>query len=114
MKRSSEVRRRRLVAQFDSSGMSLAAFCRKHSVSPASLYSWRRRYVESSTLEPAVVSPPQWLPVELKAAETRLTPAAFVVEAAGMRLHLPSGFHEPEAAVLLRLVHALQAGGVGC
>lgn len=128
MPRYTEAQRRRLVRRFHASNLSLAAFCRRHALSAASLCAWRRRLAEDPPPAPAPVAAPQWRAVELQdqsppgpdaegGLQTPATPSrSYWIETQGVRLRVPPGYAPEEVAVLLRLVHALalSQGGAPC
>jgi hypothetical protein len=77
-----ELRRRwrRLIDSFDPHRQTVAEFCNRHEVSPASFYAWRRRLSQSPASSPAV---PAFLPVEIM--QRPLAPGRSV------QVHLPGG-----------------------
>ncbi|WP_075090741.1 IS66 family insertion sequence element accessory protein TnpA [Verrucomicrobium spinosum] len=115
MPRYTALQRRRLVRQFQSSGLTLATFCRLHSLSVSSLCAWRRHVeLQKRSSDPA---PPPWLPVEVSSppgsTAAGLPGLDYLIEAGLWRLHVPSGFGRDEVAALLELLHARQ-GGAPC
>lgn len=117
MPRYTPGQRRRLVKQFQASGLTLAAFCQQHALSPSSLCSWRRqlqRLLQAGLPESAS---PQWLPVEVSSSPGSTAPqppcVGYLIEAGAWRLHVPTGFGRDELGVLLELLHARQ-GGAPC
>jgi len=113
MPRYTPLQRRRLVRQFQSSGLTLATFCRQHSLSVSSLCAWRRQ-IQLPEL-PSDPVPNQWRPVELLAqpSPTAAGPRDYVIELGPCRLHIPSGFRRDEVATLLLLLQNDQ-GGAPC
>lgn len=92
-------RRERLLSRFERSGMSAAAFARKHSINYTTFCGWRQR---ARALECAA---PQLLEVEVEPAK----PCGIEVElGAGCRLRLEGPEQAGLAAALLR---ELGAGG---
>jgi transposase-like protein len=61
MKRYGESERRALVGDFESSGMSAAAFCRQVGITAVTVAAWRRRL--GTTPEASPPNAPQWVPV---------------------------------------------------
>jgi len=90
---------RRIVDGQRASGLSVAAFCRRHGIAAASLYAWRRR------LGPAAGAR---VFVEAKVVDPSPAQAAGLIEVClkgGRRLRVGGGF---DARVLLELVTALE------
>ena len=76
---------RRRLARWRQSGLSLAEFCRREDVSPASFYAWRKRLAKSGkTNAHARQAPPRplFVPVELDLAER---------SDGGVQIELPGG-----------------------
>jgi hypothetical protein len=65
------------IKQWQSSGLSQAAYCRKHQLSAHRFYYWRRRL-------PASQEPASFLPVALSASPVQPHPT--------IRIHAPNGF----------------------
>jgi transposase-like protein len=65
--------------RFQTSGLTVADFCEREGISPASFYAWRRRYEAGQA--PAAANAPRLVPVRL------VTPPA----SAPVELLLPSG-----------------------
>ena len=90
---------RRIVDGQRASGLSVAAFCRRHGLAAASLYAWRRRLAQAG-----------WAPafVEAKVVGPPPAQAAGAIEVClqgGRRVRVGGGF---DARVLLELVTALE------
>jgi transposase-like protein len=108
---SVEVRRRRsraeveqLVADYESSGLGRAEFCRKHRLSLSTLARYRRRRAQ------AVVAPKsRWLTVEVSdsnaAVETGTSSGLALALGGGRRIEIGRGF---DARTLRQLVTALE------
>lgn len=90
---------RELVARQRRSGLSVAAFCRRHKVSPASLYGWRQRLTEEATDEPKEVS---FVPLPLQPAVPPRVSEFSVQLPNGVQVSVPQAF---DAAALERLLH---------
>ncbi len=77
-------RRAQLLASFDRSGLSVAAFARQQGIHPTTLYGWRQRQGRGRTspafvqVELAPPAAPAELRIELGAARLRLVSAAQV------------------------------------
>lgn len=90
---------RRILDGQRASGLGVAGFCRRHGISAASLYAWRRR------LGQAAGAP---VFVEAKVVDPSPAEAAAAIEVClkgGRRLRVGGGF---DADVLLELVRALE------
>jgi transposase len=90
----------RWIALWQSSGLSVAAFCARHGLASASFYAWRR------TLQRRAAQPVPLLPVQLVPEQT--LPASLpleVVLADGRLVRVPVGF---DAATLRQLLTLLQ------
>ncbi len=94
-----ELRRwwQRLILSYDSSGLSIAAFCQQRDVSTASFYAWRRRLREDATPTPAASS---FIAVELTPS---LGQPIEVHLPGGVRLDVPAS----ERGFLMDLVQEL-------
>jgi hypothetical protein len=91
---------RRWIAQWQTSGLSVTAFCARHRLATASFYAWRR------TLQRRAAERPTFLPIEVVAD----TPPARggvleVVLADGRCVRVPPGF---DAATLRQLLAVLR------
>jgi transposase-like protein len=84
---------RQRVAQQETSGQSVSAFCREQSLSEATFYAWRRRLRSQNT-------PVRFALVETKPGETTVLPIELLL-ASGERLRIP---HD---AATLKLVLAV-------
>ena len=100
-RRWTEVDAQAIVETQRRSGMSLAAFARRHRVSPQRLYDWRRR------LKVGVA--PRFLPVTLKATTVRspeATPVTIVLRG-GRRVRVAPGFDDRLLAEVVRVLEGL-------
>ena len=92
--RRSPQQRQHFLAQFDASGLSAAAFARKHQIAYATFSAWLRRRAQAKAFaftEVEVVAPhrPEPLVLELGPyARVRLTSQAQLALAAGLLQHL--------------------------
>jgi transposase-like protein len=84
---------RHWVAQQETSGQSVSAFCREQGLSEATFYAWRRRLRNQNT-------PVRFALVETRPAETTVLPIELLL-ASGERLRIP---HD---AATLKLVLAV-------
>jgi hypothetical protein len=94
---------RRWISQWQTSGLSVRAFCAQHGLADASFYRWRR------VLERRATELPAFLPVQI-VADTR-PPQASTLElvlTGGRVVRVAPGFDE---ATLRRLLAVLQEGG---
>jgi hypothetical protein len=92
-----------ILRQHRQSGLSLLAFAREHDLCYSTLYGWHRRAGGQGKLqEPALVSKPTLIPVEL---EPSATGGEFVLGWAPNRsLRIPSGFDPVELRGLLEVL----------
>lgn len=86
------------------SGLSVAEFCRRENVSPASFYAWRNRLKADKANSP----PPRFVPLEMDLAETA---------SGGVRIELPGGavVRLPEQAsteLIATAIHAAMQGAM--
>ena len=94
---------RRWIALWQSSGLTVAAFCARHGLAPASFYAWRRtlpaRAAQKVSLVPVQVvadaAPPASRPLEVVLADGRL-------------VRVPSGF---DPAALRQVLAVLREEG---
>lgn len=93
---------RQWLCRWQASGLSVAAFCRRHGVAEARFYAWRRTLARRDAAALAFV------PVQV-VAEPGSEPDGTleVVLANGRRLRVPRGF---DAATLRQLVAVLEEG----
>ncbi len=89
---------RRWIALWQHSGSSVAAFCARHHLAPASFYAWRR------TLERRAALPTPFVPVQLVAGPAPASPLE-VVLADGRVVRVGPGF---DAATLRQLLAVLR------
>jgi transposase-like protein len=111
----------RLVMEFEQSGLTRQAFCRKYGLSPATLDYYRKRRASGASAR-SVVSPPTpsragvtWVPLEISehsvtqsviaGNETGNGATLFVELAGGRRVGVVSGF---DASTLRRLIAVLE------
>src|SRR5487761_2150571 len=95
MSRTQEERRqvwRRLIAQYQQSGLSVRAFCQQHRTSEHSFYQWRKRLREQLPMKFALVEANRAAPIAVAAVELILP--------SGERLRIAPGVD----AATLRLV----------
>ena len=94
---------RRVVRQWQHSGLSVRAFCAEHGLAEPSFYHWRRTLAERVTPAPALV------PVQVVAQEPQPGPGGAVelVLDGGRVLRLGPGF---DAATVQRLLALLEEG----
>jgi hypothetical protein len=101
MVRRNEARReemRGLLAEQETSGMSLSRFARERGMQPKTLYHWRRVLKEAHVREGFV---------EVQVVEEARPPGAITVELpAGVRVQVPVGFEESH---LRRVIAALSS-----
>jgi hypothetical protein len=108
MKRYTEDVRRALVGEFETSGMSAAAFCRQAGIAAVTLAAWRRRLRKA----PEAGSPsarPQWVPVVVGGpAGDEASIGGYVLTRGLTRLEIPRGFALQEVEALWCMVRAIQ------
>ena len=95
---------RRWIAQWQSRGLSVAAFCARHGLAPASFYAWRR------TLQRRDAPPAPFVPVRLVADAAPPSSPLEVVLPAGCVVRVAPGFD----ATTLRQVLAVLRGDQPC
>jgi transposase-like protein len=98
-----ELRRwwQRLISSYDSSGLSIAAFCKQRDVSAASFYAWRRKLLrEGATPTPTAPAASSFIAVELTPS---LGQPIEVHLPGGVRLDVPAS----ERGFLMDLVQEL-------
>jgi hypothetical protein len=110
VQRYPEVKKKRFVLEFKTSGLSAAAFCRRHPFSPVTLAAWRRRYPASAP-EPASspgVSSERWLSVALipENASPSTTVGPYLLSTGPCSLSIPSGFDASEVRQLWELIQS--------
>ena len=97
---SKEQQWRRWIAQWQTSGLSVAAFCARHSLAAPSFYAWRR------TVQRRDASAAPFVPVRLVADEVPAAARPLEVVLPGGRLvRVPAGF---DAATLRHLLAVLR------
>lgn len=97
---------RQLHDRWQHSGLSVRAFCRRHCLSEASFYAWRRRLGQSSSAGASADEPLTFVPIDVR--HDTLPPAAPALELVlgnGRLVRIPQGF-DPTA--LRQLVVALE------
>lgn len=92
---------RHVVAELESSGLSVVSFARERGLSPWTLYEWRRRLRRQD-------APSERKPfIEVKLIEKPSPATTMAIELpSGLRVHVPCGFEEEE---LRRLVGVLSS-----
>jgi transposase len=101
-----EQRWRDRLVRFHRSGLTVAAFCDRESVSTAAFYQWQRR-LDDSIVPPAPAAPAF---VTVALAETPTPPVIEVALASGHVVRIPPGFDPAH----LRAVLTLLAEGGTC
>lgn len=106
---------RRLVRQWQRSGLSVRAFCAQHDLAEPTFYAWRRSLAQRDAA--ATTNGPAFLPVHVRAEPTPASATGLdatapleVVLASGRRLRVGVGFDGPT----LRRLLALLEGGQPC
>jgi transposase len=89
---------RRWLREWQSSGLSVRAFCERHHLSEPRFYAWRGKLAKRDAQRPAFV------PVQVVADEA-LTTTLELVLAGGRKLRVPAGF---DAATLRQLLAVLE------
>lgn len=102
----SEVEARGVLGAWRKSGISIERFARQRGFTPQRLYWWKRKLGISTKSEPAAVSSPVLLPVELRAEARRGEPVTVLLRT-GHLIKVSHGFDE-EAFV--RVVSLLERG----
>lgn len=109
-RRPSEERRRYwrgVVARQRRSGLSVAAFCREHEVSPAAFYSWRRRLADEMSGRSTEVS---FVPLPLDQAVPPRAAEFSLQLPNGVQVTVPCNFDEAALGRLLQVVGAVEPG----
>lgn len=103
MKRYREDERRALVGDFESSGMSAAAFCRQVGITAVTLAAWRRRLGKAAAA--GQPNAPQWVPVVVGSSVGGEASVGVYILSNGLtRLEIPRGFALQEVEALWRMV----------
>jgi len=94
-----ELRRRwrGLIESFDSRRSTVAEFCRRHQVSTASFYVWRRRLGEG------IVPTPAFVPIRIAQAPSRSESTVRIHLPGGVRVEVPAEHRELLVELLTRL-----------
>lgn len=109
MKRYCEEERRALVGDFESSGMSAAAFCRQAGITAVTLAAWRRRLGTAPAASSATAAP-QWVPVVVgSSGSLEASVGGYVLTHGRTRLEIPRGFALQEVAALWRMMAEVKA-----
>ena len=96
---------RELLTRQRRSGLSVAAFCRQHDVSPVSLYGWRRRLASGMSGKPKEVS---FVPLPLaQAVPPRVTEFSLQLPN-GVQVTVPGDFDEAALGRLLQVAGAVE------
>jgi transposase len=96
-----------LIERWQSSGLSVRAFCERHRLALPSFYAWRRTLQQRGCLlRPSQVpAPVTFLPVHVQPDDPAPRPSLELVLANGRCLRIPAGF---DPAVLQALLAALE------
>ena len=95
---------RSVLSEQSTSGLSVAEFCRRHSISPPAFYNWRRKL--ESQQQGATVN--AFVPVTLPPVS--LTDACFELQlGSGMTLRIPMGCDEAALKRVLRAAVSLES-----
>jgi hypothetical protein len=97
---------RRIISQWQHSGLSIRAFCQRHGLAEPTFYAWRRTLRERDAAAVPFV-PVHVLPDEPALSPDDPTPALELVLRGGRRLRIAPGF---DAATLQRLLALLEEG----
>ena len=103
-----------LIGEQQSSGLTIAEFCRQRDLSPASFYAWRHKVSAASpgqegSLLSATASAPQFVPLQLTDAVAN--DGHFEIELPnGIRLTVPPKFEATMLASLLQAVTFSEGG----
>jgi hypothetical protein len=96
---------RQLIDQWQCSGLSVRAFCERHSLAVPSFYAWRRRLQQAAP--PAQVCSPHavtFLPVHVRPDPADHRPPLELVLASGRCLRIPPGFDPNALRALLAVL----------
>lgn len=96
---------RNLIASFDPERSTVAEFCRRHDISAASFYAWRRRLGRRTESQPERADLPAFVPVQVAPHSSSADRAVTVYLPGGIRVAVPSD----EQDLLLALVAQLAA-----
>jgi transposase len=97
---------RQLIERWQSSGLSVRAFCERHRLAVPSFYAWRRTLQQRDRRPPTSQTPESsaaFLPIHVRHDAPDLTPSLELVLANGRCLRIPAGFD----AVALRALLAV-------
>lgn len=97
---------RERLRRFSKSGLSVARFCEREKVSPASFYQWRRKLAERGAFQQVVLA-------ESEAKRDGDAEVGFVaIDFAGVRVKVPADRVELVRAVVRELVRATGSDGI--
>ena len=103
------------LGRFESSDLTVAAFCRSEGVSQAGFYQWRKKLGRSAGRQRAVARQRHRVaakpPAFVRVVSTSVTPAVVVTLVNGVRVEVPSTDHELVAHVVRVADAAASAGG---
>jgi len=116
-KKSRELHWRGVLKQQSSSGLSIAAFCRKKSIGQPSFYAWRRKFrdqkpsrtkhirsTELARTDHSIPSGPQLLPVRIEGTSATST-LRIHLPRQGVFVEVPSGTDRETMTVVLQSLH---------
>ena len=98
---------RDVVARQRRSGLSVAAFCRQHEVSPAAFYGWRRRLAGERSGRSTAVS---FVPLPLDQAVPPRAAEFSLQLPNGVQVTVPRNFDDAALERLLQLAGAVEPG----
>ena len=107
-RRPSEERRRywrEVLARQRRSGLSVAAFCRRHEVSPAAFYGWKRRLAGETSGKSTEVS---FVPLPLDQAVPPLAAELSLQLPNGVQVTVPCNFDDAALERLLQVAGAVE------
>jgi transposase-like protein len=95
---------RQLIDQWQRSGLSVRAFCRRQHLAAPSFYAWRRTLRQRDGRARPATAPVTFLPVHVRADDTDRDgpPPLELVLANGRRLRIPPGYDDAHLRQLLR------------
>ena len=97
---------RQLLDLFDGEQTTVAAFCRKHRVSPASFYLWRRKLHAPAPARSPNALAPSFVPVQVQGRAPDVDPLVRVHLPGGVRVEIPATERELALAAISALAAA--------
>jgi hypothetical protein len=101
------------LAAWETSGLSISAYCRKCGISRQSFYQWRHEAKRKMVSRPSIPCTAQGF-TEIRFPLKQSDPHYKISFAQGTHLEIPSGFNRAEALSLIASVYAVERGKFKC